>query len=65
MNHQEFKQIVRSLRLVAELHTPQEITLPDGSWGVNCEHCDGYVYPCKTMVLVADGMGVCLTNEIK
>jgi hypothetical protein len=47
---------------VLELHKPQEITLPDGSYGVNCEHCDGWVYPCKTMILIADGIGVCLSD---
>jgi len=38
-----------AVRAVFKLHKPQEITLPDGSWGQNCEHCDGVVYPCKTI----------------
>ena len=53
------KQIVKVLlaqRLVMQLHAPQEITLPDGSWGRNCVHCDGWIYPCKTMELISDGM---------
>jgi hypothetical protein len=38
-----------SLRLIIELHKPQEITLPDGSWGANCVQCDGWDYPCLTI----------------
>jgi hypothetical protein len=38
-----------ALRAVVELHKPQEITLPDGEWGTNCEHCDGLIYPCPTI----------------
>lgn len=34
---------------VLELHVSQEITLPDGSWGLNCVTCDGLTYPCLTI----------------
>ena len=60
-HYDQLVNIIKSLRLVAELHTPQEITLPDGSWGINCKHCDGWEYPCKTMIVVADGLNICLT----
>ena len=39
----------QALRAVMELHKPQEITLPDGSWGTNCKLCDGWSYPCLTI----------------
>ena len=38
-----------ALLAVVELHQPQEITLPDGSWGTNCKLCDGWSYPCLTI----------------
>ena len=38
-----------ALRAVVELHKPQEITLPNGEWGINCVHCDGWEYPCPTI----------------
>lgn len=41
-----------ALRAVVELHKPQKITLPDGSWGVQCSECDGLVYPCRTIFVV-------------
>ena len=41
-----------ALREVVELHKPQEITLPDGSWGTNCKLCDGWSYPCLTIEAV-------------
>ena len=41
--------VVKALRAVVELHKPQEITLPDGSWGTNCKLCDGWSYPCLTI----------------
>jgi hypothetical protein len=37
------------IRSVLELHKPQEITLPDGSWGINCMECDEWSYPCPTI----------------
>ena len=30
-------------------HKPQEITLPNGEWGINCEKCDGWDWPCSTL----------------
>lgn len=41
-----------ALRAVVELHPPQEITLPDGSWGFNCVSCDGLTYPCLTIEVI-------------
>jgi len=39
-----------ALLAVVKLHKPQDITLPDGEWGVNCSHCDvGLTYPCLTI----------------
>ena len=41
------------LRAVVELHKPQDITLPDGSWGENCSVCDnGWTYPCRTIQVI-------------
>ena len=41
---------VKALRAVVELHKSQEITLPNGEWGRNCQHCDtGWIYPCPTI----------------
>ena len=41
-----------ALRAIVELHKPQEITLPDGSWGTNCKLCDGWSYPCLTIDII-------------
>jgi len=38
-----------ALRAVVELHKPQEITLPDGSWGQNCKECDNNWGLCSTI----------------
>jgi hypothetical protein len=38
-----------ALRAVVELHKPQDITLPNGEWGSNCQRCDGWQYPCPTI----------------
>ena len=43
-----------ALRAVVELHKPQDITLPDGSWGENCIICDGWQYPCGTIQKIMD-----------
>ena len=41
---------LKALRAVVELHQPQDITLPDGSWGENCYVCNnGWTYPCRTI----------------
>jgi len=43
------------LRAVVELHQPQEITLPDGSWGENCCICNnGWTYPCRTIQVIQE-----------
>ena len=44
-----YKEMLQSLKRITELHSMQEITLPDGSWGANCKHCDGWEYPCATI----------------
>jgi len=44
-----FREMVATLRRINDLHAPQEITLPDGSWGTNCRHCDGWEFPCATI----------------
>jgi hypothetical protein len=42
-----------ALRAVVELHQPQDITLPDGSWGENCCVCNnGWTYPCRTIQVI-------------
>jgi hypothetical protein len=38
-----------ALRAVVELHKSQDITLPNGEWGINCVECDGLFYPCLTI----------------
>ena len=42
-----------ALLAVVELHKEQEVTLPDGEWGILCEQCSEYgvyvLYPCKTI----------------
>ena len=42
----------KALELVVELHKSQDITLPDGDWGMNCVECDGFRYPCRTMQII-------------
>lgn len=43
---------------VVELHKPQEITLPNGEWGINCSHCDiGFTYPCPTIQAIEEKLG--------
>lgn len=45
--------LVLALRAVVELHSEQEVTLPDGEWGILCSHCSEYgvyvLYPCKNI----------------
>ena len=38
-----------ALLAVVELHKSQDITLPNGEWGVNCSYCDILTYPCPTL----------------
>jgi hypothetical protein len=44
----------RALLRVVDRHEPQEITLPNGEWGLNCKTCDGYSYPCITIVTIIE-----------
>ena len=39
----------QALRAVVELHPPQEITLPNGSWAYGCKECHSWTYPCPTI----------------
>jgi len=41
-----------ALRAVVKLHKSQEITLPDGSWGQNCEYCDNSWSFCLTIMAI-------------
>jgi hypothetical protein len=50
------QQQENALMAVIELHEPHEITLPDGSLGLNCDDCDGWVYPCSTIAAILEGM---------
>ena len=45
----ESSKFILGLHSVVKIHAPQEITLPDGSYGTNCQQCDGLVYPCQTI----------------
>ena len=38
-----------ALRAVVELHKTQDITLPNGEWGINCSHCNLWTFPCPTI----------------
>jgi hypothetical protein len=48
-----FNNQYRAIRSAVELHSEQEVTLPDGEWGILCDHCSEYgayvLYPCKTI----------------
>ena len=48
-----FKSL-QALRAVVELHRPQEITLPDGSWGQNCKECDNNWGLCSTIKTITE-----------
>ena len=39
----------QALRAVVELHKTQDITLPNGEWGINCSHCNLWTFPCPTI----------------
>jgi hypothetical protein len=48
----------KALRAVVELHQPQDIMLPDGSWGENCCVCNnGWTYPCRTIQVIEKELG--------
>ena len=44
-----YDEYMSAIRAVVELHKPQDITLPNGKWGINCIICDGWQYPCATI----------------
>jgi len=46
-----------ALLAVVELHKPQDITLPNGEWGINCVECDGLFYPCLTIQAIEKELG--------
>jgi hypothetical protein len=48
------KKNTMALLAVTKLHQAQEITLPNGEWGNNCFHCDGFNYPCKTVATIIE-----------
>ena len=43
---------LNALLRVVEMHKPQDITLPNGNWGMNCALCDGFAYPCSTVFVI-------------
>jgi len=47
--NKSIRKQMKAIEAVMELHRPQEITLPNGDWGINCILCDGYYYPCYTI----------------
>ena len=46
-----------ALYAIVELHRPQEITLPDGSWGQNCNECDNNWGHCQTIQAIEKALG--------
>lgn len=40
---------MKAIDAVVELHPPQEITLPNGSWAYGCKECHSWTYPCPTI----------------
>jgi len=53
----DVNNLLNALLFVVLLHKPQEITLPDGSYGQNCYHCDGFDYPCVTIQAIEKELG--------
>lgn len=47
-------QFMQALRGVVELHPPQEITLPNGSWAYGCKECHSWTYPCPTIKVIEE-----------
>ena len=45
-----------ALRLLWLMHSPIEVTLPDGSWGFACEICGNYGFPCESAKWILAGM---------
>jgi hypothetical protein len=50
-------QSIHALRAVVELHPPQEITLPNGSWAYGCKECHSWTYPCPTIQAIEKELG--------
>ena len=46
-----------ALRAVVELHKTQDITLPNGEWGINCSHCNLWTFPCPTIQAIEKELG--------
>jgi hypothetical protein len=44
--------LTAAIGAVLDLHTEQEITLPNGDWGSHCITCNGYEYPCRTVLAI-------------
>ena len=44
------------LQDLIKFHVPQEITLPNGEWGYNCNSCEGWVYPCATIIIIKEAL---------
>jgi len=44
------------LRLLYLMHSPVEVTLPNGEWGYACDICGNYGFPCDTSKLVLGGI---------
>ena len=47
---------IEIIRAIMELHTPKDITLPNGEWGLSCECCGGWDYPCPTIQTIEKGL---------
>lgn len=49
-------QSIHALRSVVEWHKSEEVTLPDGYWGIICSSCsnNGFysLYPCHTIQII-------------
>ena len=58
MNLIRFIKAALIIKAAFKLHASQEITLPDGSWGLNCVHCDGWIYPCETIKSIQAALDV-------
>ena len=46
-----------ALRAVVKLHKAQDITLPNGEWGINCSHCNLWTFPCPTIQAIKTELG--------
>lgn len=48
---------MKAINTVMQLHRPQDITLRNGEWGINCIECDGLSYPCPTIQAIEKELG--------